>query len=78
MFYFRGGQKEAYYVNKNEKLRQKVKDLKAYGRDAHSKCKELCLALQRIEEENKRLKLSIRDRAAVRLVIFLCVHLYNV
>ena len=59
----RAGQKEAYYINKNEKLHQKVKDLKAYGREAHSKCKDLCHALQQVEEENKQLKQSCHDRS---------------
>jgi len=67
----RAGQKEAYYINKNEKLHQKVKDLKAYGREAHSKCKELCHALQQVEEENKCLKRSLHDRANVS---YLCIY----
>lgn len=65
----RAGQKETYYINKNEKLHQKVKDLKAYGREAHSKCKELCHALQQVEEENKQLKQSLHDRTNVSLLV---------
>lgn len=59
----RAGQKETYYINKNEKLHQKVKDLKAYGREAHSKCKELSRILQQVEEENKQLKQARHDGA---------------
>ena len=59
----RAGQKETYYINKIEKLHQKVKDLKAYGREAHSKCKELSRVLQQVEEENKQLKQARHNRA---------------